>query len=324
MIRRLLASVALVAATSVPAIAQPTYSDVFFFGTSELDTGNWLFNPTLSGNALAPTAARGFYDGRWQSGPAFSDYFAALLGHDAVASLEGGQNYAYGFGWLGPLAGEPAPGAGSLGANTALYFGTQVSSALTSYGSVLPSDALYVVSIGSNDFDVFGRTLDKADDIANVAVAGIQRLVDAGARSFVIRTLGGTDPYILLYNETLLNGLAAIEDIDVTVVDTRTFNQSVLLAPGFLASLGITDFGSCLADPVCEAAAIARTTAGEPYLDSKYFTFDGVHRDPKISEVLAQYALARLPATTTVPEPGTVVLVAVGLAGLGVLRRRRR
>ena len=30
------------------------------------------------------------------------DYFAEALGHDATPSLLGGNNYAYGFGWLGP------------------------------------------------------------------------------------------------------------------------------------------------------------------------------------------------------------------------------
>lgn len=193
--------------TAVPASASPVYSDVFFLGTSELDAVNWLLNPTLSGNALAPTAIKGYWNGRWHEGPAWSDYFAAALGHDATASLAGGQNYAYGVAWLGPLPGAPAPTPGSLAAEPTLYFGTHR---------------------------------------ANLAVDEMERLAAAGATQFLVQTLGGVDAHILTYNQTLLSGLAAIGGITVSVVDTRTFNQTIVLAPGFLAGLGITDFGSCM------------------------------------------------------------------------------
>jgi phospholipase/lecithinase/hemolysin len=322
MFRRATLTAALLGALSTPVSAQAGYTDVYFFGTSELDTGNWLLNASLAGNALAPTAAKGFYNGRWQSGPAWSDYFAWSLGFSAAPSLSGGKNYAFGVGWLGPLTGESAPPAGTLRANEALWFRSQVNAALAAHPQGLPPSALYVVSIGFNDVSFFGRTPDQAGAVAALAVSEVRRLVNAGARSFLVQTLGGTDAFVTTYNSALLAGLAGIPEINLSVLDTRTFTQTVLLAPGFLASIGITSFGSCLSDPVCQSAAIAKTTAGEAYLESQYLTFDGVHRDPKVSRAFAEYAITRLPQV--VPEPGTVWLLAGGLVGLGVMRRRKR
>lgn len=321
MFRRLVLALAVLMFSRTPALAQPAYSGVFFFGTSELDTGNWLENPALAGNPFAPTPERGFYKGRWQSGPAWSDYFAEALGYNALASLLGGNNYAYGLGWLGPLAGETPP-PGSLSAQSALYFGSQIDAALAAHPFGLASDALYVVTIGSNDPSFYGRTVVDAPAVAALAVAQIQRLANAGARSLLVQTVGGTDAYTVTYNQHLLNGLAAISGITVSVLDTRTFNQTVALAPGFLTGLGITDFGSCLADAACAAAAIAKTTKGEAYFDNTHFLFDNIHRDTKVAEALANYALTRLPYT--VPEPGTVALLAFGLLGTGLLRMQRR
>lgn len=327
MFRRLTVAAALVAITSVSASAQSAYSNVFFFGTSELDAGNWLLNPTLSSQALAPTAAKGYWNGRWQSGPAWSDYLAQALGFNSTPSLAGGNNYAYGVGWMGPLDGEAAPTPGTLRANPALWFGSQVDAALTDHSNALASDALYVVSIGFNDVGFWGRAASEADEVANLALEEIQRLVNAGAKNFLVQTLGGTDAFVTTFNATLLNGLAGVSGIDVSVLDTRTFNQTIIQPQ--LADLGIIyspftpgPYANCLADPACAAAAIAATTAGEQYLDSPYFNFDNVHRDPKVAQALANYAVSQLPPAM-VPEPGMMSLLAVGLVSLGVMRRRR-
>jgi outer membrane lipase/esterase len=316
--RVLLALVAICILTATPAGAGTvTFSDVFLFGTSELDTGNWLLDPVLAADPLAPTAAKGYWNGRWQEGPSWSDYFAEALGHDATPSLAGGQNYAYGLGWLGPLAGESVSGYSAL---TQLYFGSQVTAALTDYGGALPGDALYVISVGSNDPAFYGRTaLSQATARANIEVSQIQRLANAGADYFLVQTLGGTDPWVNTYNQTLLAGLAGISGINVGILNTRTFNQTVVLAPGFLSGLGITDFGQCVNDPACLAASALSAGQGDPYLGNTHFMFDGVHRSTKVDEALADYALTQVP----VPEPMTMTLVALGL-GAAVLRVRRR
>jgi outer membrane lipase/esterase len=320
--RRLSAGVALVVLTSAPALAQPSYSGVFFFGTSELDTGNYLLNNALP-SGPRPTADKGYYNGRWQSGPNMADYFAQSLGFasDALPSLAGGNNYAYGLGWLGPLPGE-TPTPGSLSAQSDLYFGSQVDAALANNAGVLPSDALFVITIGSNDVDVYGRTGETAGvAVAAQALLHIQRLVNAGATSFLVRTVGGIDPFAPAYNQTLLDGLADIDGIQFTVVSTPIFNQVV--APTLYASLGITQFvGSCLEDPNCKAAAIAQTSQGLPYLDSPHLRFDNIHRDTKVTKALADYALAQLPRSS-VPEPSTMSLMALGVVAVALSRRKR-
>ena len=312
----LIAAAAILTLSVTPAAAGPvTFSDVFFFGTSEIDAGNWLLDPVLAADPLAPTAAKGYWNGRWQEGPSWADYlYETLMGTYSTPSLAGGTNYAYGLGWLGVLPGVPPPASGyeSL---TQLYLSSQITDALGDHAGALDPNALYVISIGSNDFAFFNRQAQAAVRGA-LAAAQVQRLADAGARNFLVQLLGGTDQWILDYNAALKAGLALIPGITVSYVDTRAFNQTVIqpLLPG----LGITDFSRCTLDPVCLAGAQASAALGLPYLGNTHFNFDQVHRSTKVNDVLADYALAQV-----VPEPGTITLLATGLGAALVWGRKR-
>jgi len=318
----LIATAAILTLSVTPAAAGPvTFSDVYFFGTSEIDAGNWLLDPALMNDPLAPTAAKGYWMGRWQEGPSWADYlYEAVKGTYSTPSLAGGTNYAFGVGWLGTLDGS-VPGGPYYETLTQLWLSSQVTDALGDHAGALDPNALYLISIGSNDFAFFNRTT-QAVARAALAVQQIQRLANAGAVNFMVQLLGGTDQWILDYNAALKAGLALIPGINVTFVDTRAFNQTFIqpLLPG----LGITDFGRCTLDPTCLAAAQASALLGLPYQGNTHFNFDQIHRSTKVNDVLADYALAQV-----VPEPGTITLLATGLGaalmwGRRTVSRRRR
>jgi phospholipase/lecithinase/hemolysin len=317
--RRLISTLcAFAALSSAPAWAVPVYSDIYFFGSSTLDTGNFLNATPPNGQQFAPTASKGYYDGRWQEGYAWSDYLAQSLGFDATSSSEGGTNYAYGIAWAGPFAGETHSPL-----ENALAFSNQIDAALT---QPLKSDALYVVSIGQNDPNVpYNRTVAEAPQVAGLVIDQLERLQSAGASSFLVQLLGGgpNNLFSSAFNESLLSGLDGLiaGGATVSIVDTFAFTSS--LTAQSLLDLGITDLNvthNCLGNQACRAAAIASATANTPYLGNQFITFDGMHLNTKILQQLANYALDQLPASP-VPEPDSLVLLIGGLLCMLVRRR---
>jgi phospholipase/lecithinase/hemolysin len=99
--RRWLAALTLAAAlgaTASPAHAADPFTNYLFFGDSFVDAGNFdaLVRGYTFNTAGFPPAP--YAQGRVSNGPVFSERFAALAGRpqDAVPSLLGGSNYAYG------------------------------------------------------------------------------------------------------------------------------------------------------------------------------------------------------------------------------------
>ncbi|MBP8298259.1 MAG: hypothetical protein KAX84_19275 [Burkholderiales bacterium] len=284
-------------AFNIPVSAQglPSFTNVYFFGASNLDTGNFLNHPFWKTQSFAPIPANGYYMGRWQSGPVWADEFASALGRSAIASSNGGTNYAFGAAGTSPHPGETpaAPGSNSH----ALYFSTQIDQILADKAGVLDSAALYVVAIGDNDPPIFGRTPAQAPTAAGVVITQLERLRTAGARQFLVRTLPpGQDPYATPFNNALLQGVATLRSAGavVYVVSAAAFVQERLTV-AYLAGIGITNFGNCRANAACQAGAKAAAEAGQVF-DHEYLFFDNVgpHFNHAVHKEIAQHALLAL------------------------------
>lgn len=284
-----------------PRASGPTerWSAVYFFGASNLDTGNWQHHPFWSADANAPQPERGYYRWRWQSGPVWADYLAQSLGLDAEASANGGTNYAFGAAGTSPHPGE-TPAAPTAPVH-ALYLSTQIDQILADHPDGLDSAALYVFAIGDNDPPIFGRTPEEAPTAAGVVITQMQRLVSAGARRFLVRTLPpGQDPYATPFNQALRAGLPLLRahDAKAFVVDAAEF-VATYLTVAHLASIGITQFGpgvNCRADPACQAAASAAALADQEH-DHPFLFFDGLgpHFNHRVHQDIAMHALVQLP-----------------------------
>jgi hypothetical protein len=282
---------------------------VYFFGASNLDTGNFLNDPYWSTQPFAPTAAQGYWKGRWQSGPVWADAFADRLGLSAKASSEGGTNYAFGAASTSPHPGDPTvaePGTPGY----ALYLSTQITQALSDANGTLNPAAIYVLEIGHNDVALANRTVDEAPTAGGVVITQMQRLRDAGASIFLVRLLGaGQEPYATPFNQAVLSGVEMLRTGGATMyVVSHVDFASHYLSAAHLNAIGITQFAvadNCRADANCQQAATAAAQSDEIYDHSRLF-FDniGPHWNHRVHADMARHALAQIPACEIVYEDG--------------------
>ncbi|CCD94907.1 putative esterase/lipase/outer membrane autotransporter [Bradyrhizobium sp. ORS 375] len=303
--RTLLSVVALSGAVlqlSAPASAQTTYTRIQAFGDSYADTGNlWTFTGGLGKLPLYPT-------GRFSGGTNFVDTTSALLG---IPQL----NYAIGGATSGTtnVAGPGIPGF------------VQEWSGLTGFSGQISSTDLVEISIGGNDARAYyraGGSFAGAPTAAAVtaqqAMAGINALVNAGARSIVF-TVGDVSTlpeavgnanaptgklYSTTYNALMQASLANVarNGVRVEYVDTGLIGSLIQANP---SRYGFSNVGAC---PVA--------CIGNPALQNQYlFYVDGVHLTSHGFEVLGQYIVNRLNAPLTFAPQGEVAsITAMGFA----------
>jgi len=334
--------------------AQAGYSNLFLFSDSLSDTGNNAFvfdvvgaagTPPLPPGTLrtpVPTTDNSFIPtypyatavgGRYSNGAVWAEAFAPVFGLSAIASNLGGTNYAYGGARLGPL-GSPNP-FDNFPNNFPLSLTTQVATFLNSYAQA-PADALYVVAGGGNDTrDIIAAAgadiLNGIDPTAGVVAAAasyaasldaiVNQLESAGAKDIIVWNSpnAGLAPAILAQNagalgqmvsqtinQALMLALADEVAMGVRIFDLYAFVTNIAANPG---AYGLAD-----ASNACSAAANLAACQG---VAGQYLFWDGIHPTAAGHRLLANAMIA------FVPEPGTIVLVALSLFGLAAGRQRR-
>jgi outer membrane lipase/esterase len=327
------ALLALAGVLPITAGAVP-FSSVIVFGDSISDSGNNAFVsdffgfPTFPRGARTPTpvANQMFVptlpyasSNRYSNGPVWVEQLAATLGLSAKPSLSGGTNYAFGGARTGPLN-SPFP----------FSLVDQVHMFLDPNGQVASPSSLYVVAGGGNDArDAFTIAIGGGDPSALIAayaanIASILTTLDAaGANDILLTNVPdiGKLPAVQFFgqgaaaaatnvsaafNAALAATLASlplnVRD-DVHVLDLFGLLDQVFADPG---AFGFTDVTSaCAVNPACIANPQGT------------FFWDGIHATSGGQALLAQAALTALVA---LPEPGTLLLIGLGVVALRLRR----
>lgn len=308
--------------------ANPYISTIYAFGDSLSDTGNVY----VGSQNMQPSAP--YYNGQYSNGPTWVQGVSAGLGLAPLnPSLAGGNDYAFG-------------GATTSYAPTVFADVPNLTQQITSFSttlagkSALPS-GLYTVWIGANDiFNILGSTAgacvtDPSGCVLGAAQAeanDIGTLSSLGATNFLVPLVPnlGATPIIATadafvgaggtlqtfatflsqsYNDALkadLASLATTPGIHLAFLDTFALLDNAIVNP---SALGLTN--------VTDACYTGGETGGGPVCanPNQYLFWDAIHPTETGHTLIAQAALAE------VPEPGTVMILALGLAIMWRLRR---
>jgi phospholipase/lecithinase/hemolysin len=271
-LRRFALLPSLILLLSSPAISRAQhYTSIVVFGDSLSDTGN---DARLSYNAFFQYFPGPVFDytvGRFTDGydtvPAAINYkgvwveqLAAMLPSQptVAASLDGGKDYAYGFGFTG--------GGTTLFTIEGPYAITvdNVDLQITHYLATHPridDKTLFIVWAGAND--VLNAT--SSSEIVNAGInqaADVERLVAAGATQFIVPNLPplGAIPRLntlgpvataateatVLYNDTLATGLKIVHDFNfgrhlrIYPMDVFTLVNKIIASPSSYQLVNVT------------------------------------------------------------------------------------
>ena len=311
------------------------YSGLVVFGDSLSDTGNnaalGLFDPNqvVTGNSYVPSNTYG-PAGTYSNGPVWASYFAAAIGVPLAPSFAGGSNFAAGGATTGTNGSVVLPSP-PFPANSFYPFSlrTQTNLYLAATGGVASPDALYVVAGGGNNVraalgQVFGGAdlFAVAGATANNFVNDVGYIVDslqaAGAKNIVV----WNTPNVGLAPATIAGGPQAVAagsliagvmngalgarlagEAGVATFDLFSFGSQVTANPAAFGFTNVLD--------ACGAVAGANC--------NQYLYWDGIHPTSAAHALISNGMLQ----VVAVPEPGSVLMMAAGLAGLLLVRRRR-
>lgn len=314
------ASSLLLAAAPAFAVAAPPapFNALYAFGDSLSDSGS-LFAITGGGFPAAP-----YFNGRFSNGPVAVEYLAAgLLG----ANSPNFHDMAIGGARTG-LSGSADPQLGGFTTGMTSQFNRYKAS--LGPGGQADSGALYYVMGGANDM----RDAFAANDVAagmSAAIGNLKAIVtglhDLGATNFFLPNLPdlGLTPEARAVPD-VIPGVLTFSALASQV--SVNFNQQLMAAYEDLRSQW-TDEHFHYFDVMVVQRAITFGSPGNGFTNvtspcvgtascgtSMYF--DTIHPTAAVHQILGNGMLA------AVPEPQTMLLMAVGLLGLlGASRRRQ-
>lgn len=321
-----------------PAAAS-AYDGLYVFGDSLSDVGNLY---AQYGQPVSPP----YSEGRFSNGNLWIQDVAASLGLGPVTpSYLGGNDFAYGGAQTG------ATDANQYNNTPASMFqqGLDLPSQLKQFNAAVTTpqaNALYTLWIGSNDLDallaeVAANTLPASDIptdidqiIGNIAtfVTGLandgmknllaldvtdlsktpESIAAAAKTPDPAATLAGIQSVVATFDTGLSTELATLAQADqfsLTYVDTFAPIDSIVADP---TAYGLSNVTSpCL---TVASSKSPETVCSDP---NQYLFWDGLHPTAAGHQLVADVVLEQ------VPEPGSIGLLAIGVTGLLLIRRRR-
>lgn len=301
-------SLTLVIATQAQAAS---FSTFYVFGDSLVDAGNVS---AITGGTTPPAAA-GYFQGRFTNGYDYTDLLSiAAFGTPTVASLAGGNNFAF--------------GGARVVANADIIpdLGLQLAAFNTRTGGIADPNALYILTLGGNDVFALGSgdiggvsPTDYANAVATQYADGVRYLNSLGAKNILVTGIpnGGNPTAVALEAQfqASLDALTLVPGTTLYRYSFLNFFNTVFTNP---ASLGLP--------PLRNDTTCLRARTPSPNIDcTGFFLFDDVHPTAAVQAAAAadinrQFAL--VPAA--VPEPSTWALLISGFGLIGAALRRAR
>jgi outer membrane lipase/esterase len=307
------------------------FSNVFIFGDSLSDSGNNGIVTGFPGGVPQPIP-NDFYVpslpfapfGTYSNGPVWATSFAAGLGLSATPSLAGGTNFAFGGARTlvdGGMGGFPFSAT------------TQVGQFLGATGGVAPSDALYVVAIGGNDalaaLESLGPAPSLPQIVTTISNTANQFAINVGN---IVDTLQGAGAQnIIVWNSPNLGAAPAVAGQGASVAGLATLlaqsmNDALAYRLSFETGVFTFDVFGLVNSVVANPGAFGLTNVTNACVTgictdpSTYLFWDGIHPSAAGHALVAGEMLQLAQA---IPEPGTWLLMALGLAGLVGWKRRQ-
>ena len=345
--KKLFGALALVAAMGLPASANAslqTLSSLFVFGDSLSDGGNsgLVSQAATGGTVTFPPPP--YYNGQYSNGPVAVEYLWNSYNPGDTSfkpSLAGGTNYAIGGATTGlasfnsvsssvPPALQPA--YDNLGNNWQL-------NTFAAQAPVFdPVSSLFVIWLFPNDlfnYQATGMTPGTAAGAPGFGPAGVEQLIGNGIQNIVdtvlFLELKGAQHFLIPNLVDIAQTPDGKGDPAYTAL-AQAFNfnlaQALTALDAQLTSIEIVQFDTygALNSIIANAGAYGFTNTTSPCFDRKvgtvcanpdqYVFWDDSHPTTKTSSIFGAGFRA------SVPEPETILLVAIGLLGIFVTRRR--